>query len=108
VDLSQGTGALYRDTLFVATGYSGAGEGKNNPALQGVVDVGPVPRGDYTIGAPECVTAPGPHGPYILRLTPAPGTNTHGRDGFLIHGDSTSIPAPRRTAASCSRADSDH
>lgn len=88
----QGSGELWRDDRMYATGYSGYGEGKNNPALQGVPNVGPIPRGSYTIGPPEAVTVPGPHGPFVLRLTPLPGTDTEGRDGFLIHGDSTEHP----------------
>lgn len=73
-------------------GYSGYGSGKNNPDAESLHDVGPIPRGFYTIGSPECVSTPGPHGPYILRLTPAPENDMHGRDGFLIHGDSMSTP----------------
>lgn len=86
----QGTGRLSRNEQPVAIGYSGFGEGKNNPALQGVPDIGPIPRGDYTIGPPECVDVPGPHGPYVLRLTPHQPVG--GRDGFLIHGDSIEHP----------------
>lgn len=90
---AQRSGQLREDGALVAVGYSGFGEGKNNPALQAVHDVGPIPRGDYHITGPECVDAPGPHGPYVLRLTPASGTNTHGRSGFLIHGDSAEHPS---------------
>ncbi len=88
----QSTGELSHYGRLVTIGYSGAGEGRNNPALQAVVDVGPIPRGDYIIGPPECSIVPGPHGPYVLRLTRAPGTNTEGRDGFLIHGDAIEHP----------------
>ena len=34
----------------------------------------------------------GPHGPFVLRLTPAPTNEMFGRDGFLIHGDSIEHP----------------
>lgn len=88
----QSSGQLREDGALVAVGYSGCGEGKNNPALEAVVDIGPIPRGWYHVSGPECVDAPGPHGPYVLRLTPASGTNTHGRSGFLIHGDSNEHP----------------
>lgn len=91
-EYAQGSGELYFDSELVATGYSGLGEGKNNPALEGVKDVGPIPRGFYTIGAPENVDTPGKHGKFVLRLTPVEGTNTHGRDGFLIHGDAFDHP----------------
>jgi hypothetical protein len=89
---AQGGGELSRDGMHVATGYSGFGEGKNNPALQGVPDVGPIPRGYYLIGAPEHVTTAGPHGPFVLRLVPDVDTRTAGRAGFLMHGDSIEHP----------------
>lgn len=52
--------------------------------MQNVPNVGPTPQGTYTIG-------PGhysPHtGPNTMNLTPAPGTDTFGRDLFRIHGN---------------------
>lgn len=81
---------------LLARGYSGHDDGdgipeptdgKNDPSKQGVRGVGPIPVGHYTIGPPE----PG-HGGYTLRLHPKPGTDTLGRSGFLIHGDSIKNP----------------
>lgn len=84
----QATGELTHPSLGrLAVGYSGHGEGKNDPAGEALQDVGPIPRGVYTIGPPE-----DGHGGFALRLTPSPGTDTHGRGGFLIHGDSISAP----------------
>lgn len=40
---AQKTGELQQDGEHVATGYSGAGEGKNNPKMQSVRNVGPIP-----------------------------------------------------------------
>lgn len=89
----QSTGQLFDDGgALIATGYSGFGADKNQPANQSVADLGPIPAGEYSIGNPECVNAPGPHGPFVLRLTPAPTNNMFGRDGFLIHGDSVEHP----------------
>lgn len=85
---AQRSGKLSRDGVDIAYGYSGYGDGKNRSELQQVQNVGPIPRGRWTIGAPEHVHDVGPHGPFVLRLTPAEGTETYGRDGFLIHGDS--------------------
>ncbi len=87
---AQAAGELSRDDddRPVGFGYSGTGEGKNNPAMQQIHDVGPIPRGFWHIGDPECVEVIGPHGPFVLPLTPADGTETFGRSGFLIHGDS--------------------
>ena len=97
---AQKTGALWRDGKQVASGYSGCDEGKNDPAMQAVADVGPIPQGKWTIGGPPANTRD--HGPYVLRLHPAPGTNRFGRSGFLMHGDSIESPdAPPRDASSC-------
>jgi Protein of unknown function (DUF2778) len=87
---AQRTGELQQDGQHVATGYSGAGEGKNNPDMQSVRNVGPIPQGDWTIAGPPVNTAD--HGPYVLRLIPNDETETFGRSGFLMHGDSKSAP----------------
>jgi len=72
-----------------ATGYSGfPPDGRNNPSLQNEADIGPIPCGFYTIGPPEYVAAPGPHGPYVLPLDPDAANEMFGRSGFLCHGDS--------------------
>lgn len=85
----QATGRMLHDGERVAIGYSGAGDGKNNPAMQDVKNVGPLPCGLYTIDAPvDTVT----HGPYVLRLEPYPENEMFGRAGFLIHGDSVVHP----------------
>lgn len=65
-------------------GYSGAAEGRNNQALEAAKAVGPIPRGLYSIGDPEHSDKTGP---YIMRLTPTPNTNTYGRADFEVHGD---------------------
>ena len=87
---AQTSGELQQDGKPVANGYSGAGEGKNNPAMQNVPNVGPIPDGDWTITGPPADTAS--HGPYVLKLNPADGTETFGRSGFLMHGDSKEHP----------------
>jgi hypothetical protein len=81
----QSTGSIYdpEGNLFTV-GYSGHAEGLNNPVFQNVPDVGPLPQGSYEIGKPFNSET---HGPYALRLTPLEGTETFGRDGFLVHGD---------------------
>ena len=70
--------------ILVATCYSGrdwnspAGDvflGRNNPALQDVANVGPIPRGRYHIG---------PFGDYTAPLTPYPDTDTFGRIGLFF------------------------
>ncbi len=87
---SQSTGALRnKHGDYIATGYAGHGEGKNNPDLQWKKNTGPLPRGFYEIGAPFDSDS---HGPYCLRLTPFPENEMFDRAGFLIHGDSKSLP----------------
>lgn len=73
----------------VGVGYSGAGDGKNKPMMEKVHNVGPIPKGAYTIGAPHDTKT---HGPYVLELTPHPQNTMYGRAGFLIHGDSVVDP----------------
>jgi hypothetical protein len=79
----QSEGALYFDGRWVARGYSGRGEGRNNPAMEAVRGVGPIPAGRWRIGPPRTSTRTGPH---IMDLTPI-GHDAHGRSAFQIHGD---------------------
>jgi hypothetical protein len=70
-------------------GYSGTGRGKNNPAMQAAVGVGPIPQGRWTIaGRRDSANT----GPGTLILIPDPGTDTFGRSEFRIHGDSIAHP----------------
>ena len=85
----QPTGQIFHDEKAVGTGYSGKGEGKDNPAMESVHNVGPIPKGRYTIGPPHNTLT---HGPYVLPLTPDPDNLMHRRSGFLIHGDSRKAP----------------
>lgn len=81
------------DGSLVDTGYSGKGDGLNNPDMQNVPRVGPIPIGVYTIGPayhdPE-------KGPCVMRLTPDPDNEMFGRAGFLCHGDN---PQANHTAS---------
>ena len=86
----QATGKLSHDGADVATGYSGAGDGKNNPADEAIQGVGPIPTGSYTIGQPYDTTT---HGPFVMRLTPAADNQMDGRSGFLMHGDNATHTA---------------
>lgn len=74
------TGAVY----LTCAGYAGTGAGRNNPDMDDQPNIGPLPRGDYNVGAPF----EHPHaGPNARRLNPLPGTDMHGRNGMLMHGD---------------------
>ena len=73
----------------LARGYSGNGAGTNNPSMQSVHNVGPIPQGLYHINTPEDTPT---HGPFVLWLTPDPGNTMFDRAGFGIHGDSIEHP----------------
>jgi len=89
-EYSQRTGILWyvnditgRRT-YIGEGFSGGGEGLNNPALQDVEDVGPIPRGEWSIGAAY------PHeilGLLTMNLIPRWAIN---RFAFRMHGGTRS------------------
>ena len=86
----QRTAILSRDNVLMSSdGYSGNGPGKNNPAMENVPDVGPLPRGKYHIGTayhhPEI-------GPLTMNLEPDEANEMFGRGAFRIHGDSLHDP----------------
>jgi hypothetical protein len=82
---SQSSGALWdRSGKLIAKGYSGYKDGKNNPKLEAVKNVGPIPRGTWIIY--EKYNS-GNIGPEALKLQPS-GHNALGRTYFRIHGDS--------------------
>jgi hypothetical protein len=85
----QKTGVLLHEGECVAVGYAGNGAGKNNPHMDYVKGIGPLPVGHYHIGDPQDTAT---HGPCVLRLTPYALNIMYGRDGFLIHGDSVKAP----------------
>jgi hypothetical protein len=87
---SQSSGNLTDpDGVLAGQGYSGNGADLDNPAGQGDVGHGPIPQGDWTIGA--FFDDPGGKGPVVAHLTPNEGTETFGRSGFMIHGDNSEM-----------------
>ena len=89
----------------VGTGYSGNGEGLNNPAACDQHNVGPIPPGTYSVGKP--ITSP--HmGPCAIPLAANPCNTMHGRSGFYCHGglvsdtfnDGAEAPASPQQSAS--------
>lgn len=87
----QSSGKLFKadGAVQVAVGYSGFGKAKNDPTSQGLAGLGPIPRGTYLLGG---LSDNDDHGPLAIHLVPATGTNTLGRSGFLVHGDSKEAP----------------
>lgn len=87
---AHGDGELDHDGVFEATSYSGTGAGRNNPDMEAVPNVGPIPRGLYHIG-PATDDHPS-LGPRVMALTPV-GHNAHNRTAFFAHGDSANHDA---------------
>jgi hypothetical protein len=82
----QRTGELWRNGKKVAVGYSGIGPGLNNPDMDGVIRVGPIPQGRWRM---EGVYNSAQVGPYAIILFPGDGTNAKGRGAFRVHGDNS-------------------
>src|ERR1700691_5600527 len=87
----QRQGELWHSDEKIASGYAGGDcgqrkDGINNPALQNVAKVGPLPQGKYTFGTP---VAQSHLGPFAIPLIPSPDNQMFGRDDFYCHGDTT-------------------
>jgi hypothetical protein len=63
-------------------------KGKNNPDMDGVANIGPLPLGDYTIRwlSDEEAKAHAHLGPMLAELIPDAQNDMKGRSGFFIHG----------------------
>jgi hypothetical protein len=88
ITYSQVSGGISIDDEFIGTGYSGHGDGVDNPALEAVRTIGPIPKGQYRIlrwqdHYPK-------RGPIVAVLAPNKH-DAHGRSGFLIHGDNAKM-----------------
>lgn len=86
---SQSTGRLYladsEDVrALVAKGYSGKTGHQNNPASEGLVATGPIPRGVWRIGVAHSHRR---LGRVAIPLEAADPRTALGRSGFYIHGD---------------------
>lgn len=95
-----------RMRVFLASGYAGTKHGRNNPDAQCEKAVGPIPRGRWVLARPRDHAQ---LGQYAIGLTPDLATETCGRSGFYIHGDSAKRPGDasrgcivlHRTAREC-------
>lgn len=82
-------GFYLNGTYQFSANYSGRPGYKDNSANECVSGKGPIPRGKYTIGEPfyhHKTRA------WTMRLTPSTSNHMCGRDGFMIHGDSSKHP----------------
>src|SRR5579872_4479298 len=89
------TGRFFNpDGEEVSRGYAGGDcgkrpEGRNNPDMCDVPNVGPLPPGYYTFGEP---VEHSQLGAFAIPLTPDPENEMYGRRGFYLHGDTISAP----------------
>lgn len=86
----QSTGKLLKDGVELGLGYSGFGAGKDNPDMERLHNVGPIPKGKWTICRAQ--DRPEDLGPVVMPLLPLTATENFGRSGFWIHGDSNAHP----------------
>jgi len=91
------------DGVLLGAGYSGgdhglALEGVNNPRLQYLPRIGPIPCGFYVIGSPyddeKC-------GEYTMSLMPNAANNMFGRSEFKLHGDLVTAPGQHKASDGC-------
>ena len=80
---------ISNDGTLMCVGYSGHGEGKNNPDMQSVKAIGPIPRGVYIIGGAYDSKKTGT---LTIMLIPNFNNEMFGRGDFRIHGDSIKEP----------------
>ena len=96
---SQHAGILTAsDGSFAGQGYSGHGAGINNPALQNMPDVGPIPQGFYTMSP---FFSDSVKGPLVCNLEPDATNQMFGRSGFMMHGDSVEHPGAEEASQGC-------
>jgi hypothetical protein len=83
----QTTGQLMLDNQVIGTGYSGKGQGRNNPGMQNQKNVGPIPAGEWKIMGKRVDDRTGE---LIVDTLPS-GHNAAGRfpgtELFKIHGE---------------------
>lgn len=97
----QSAGKLYHNGKYISSGYSGKGRGKNNPSLQNVAGIGPIPAGLWRI---VNVYNSKNVGPFTITLHKIDSViddkdDVTNRGAFRIHGDS--IRAPGTASKGC-------
>jgi len=85
---SQSSGRLSRDGALIAVCYSGNGKGLNNPKMQDIHGIGPIPQGLWRIVRWD--DQHGDKGPQVAVLEPD-GHDAFGRSAFLVHGDNSEM-----------------
>lgn len=80
----RATGKWTQLDKLLGYGYSGNGEGLNNPEMSNVKSIGPLPKGWYTIGIAYHNKT---KGELTMNLTPDKDNEMYGRAYFELHGD---------------------
>lgn len=91
----QSSGELTHNGLLISKGYSGKDKGKNNPKLQGLAGIGPIPAGLWKMVSIYDSKNVGPRAIMLHAVDSTPNDDTHdpsGRGSFRIHGDSVRAP----------------
>lgn len=99
----QAAGRMTGPDGRVWRGYSGKGRGVNNPALQGLRGVGPIPAGRWRMLRVENSARVGPFSIVLDKVDARPGDDRDevtGRDAFRIHGDRVNGP-PQSASSGC-------
>ena len=100
LNFSQSTGIITQDNGVVVTTLAFAGnnyradmnptgiKGRNNPLIQDVHCIGPLPQGLYRVGTWGTYHPVGQNAAPLTQI----GGNTYGRSGFFIHGPGANDP----------------
>ena len=79
------SGSTFRpDGTLLCVAYSGHGDGLNNPAMQAIPNIGPIPTGEYTLS--PFFTHPR-LGKLVARFMPKSDNDECHRSGIDLHGD---------------------
>jgi hypothetical protein len=97
-------GRISEDNVTLTIAYSGHPPHVNDPAAVDIPNVGPLPRGGYTISGLEQSPNTGPD---TLILIPDPDNEMFGRSLFRIHGDDIHEPGQHCASDGCIVADHD-
>lgn len=95
----QSTGMIFDATgKLIEIGYSGHGEGFNNPDMQDVPMIGPIPCGLYSMGPLHNQVHVGKD---VMQLFPHDANKMFGRSGFFWHGDEIAHPGEHLASDGC-------
>jgi hypothetical protein len=99
--LTAPDGTVYQDTDPNYTVYSGKGPGLNNPELQHIPNVGPLPRGKWLLDFEDDVEGLGSYQIRLKFIGIAGLPLTRQVDTFLIHGESLPPVLPHFSSEGC-------